>query len=152
MTRSGTGGRTNARTVRPPSADLGGGGLGLEQQGSLAARHREIDVREDPRVEQSAVQLASRIVDFVTLAQCVQAVALAGMHALARAQVYRAPGTREATAATRLGRSVDARELSVEERDVERRVVDHELGTVDEREQLLGDLARSAACARDPCA
>ena len=43
-------------------------------------RHRQIDIRQDPRIQQRAVQLAVRIVDRITLAQRVQAIALAGVH------------------------------------------------------------------------
>jgi len=57
----------------------------IERQQALATGHRQVDIREDTRIEQRAVQLAMRIVDVVALAQCVEAVALTRM-ALAREQ------------------------------------------------------------------
>src|SRR4051812_128954 len=62
------------RLMRDADVDLCD--LAKDQRG-LAAGHREIDVQQNLRVEQRAVQLAMRVVDFVALAQCIEAVALA---------------------------------------------------------------------------
>ena len=117
-------GRTSARTVcravrraRPTAR--------VERQRALPARHREIDVGEDPRVEQRAVQLAVRVVDLVALAQRVEAVALAGMHlARERERIEHAAQRRDACAHS----PRQPRELGVQEGDVEGGVVDDELG------------------------
>ena len=49
----------------------------VDRQRLLAARHREVDVGEQPRVEQGAVQRALRVVHAEALAQRIEAVALA---------------------------------------------------------------------------
>ena len=51
----------------------------VEGEGRLPSRHREIDVRQDLRVQQSPVLLAVRVVDPVPRAERIQAVALAGV-------------------------------------------------------------------------
>src|SRR6185369_1044040 len=64
----------------------------------------------------------------------IERILLAGMH-LAR------HGERIADAAHGLdARAADALQLGIEERDVERRVVDQELAAIDELEELVGDV------------
>ena len=55
----------------------------VQQQCRLAASHREIDARQQLRVDQCAMHVAFRGIDFVALAQRVQAVALPGMQSCA---------------------------------------------------------------------
>ena len=107
-----------------------------EHQRRLAAGHREIDVQQDLRVEQRAVQLAMRVVDAVALAQRIEAVALARVH-LARERQRVDHRAEVAHPARRTGQAL---QLRVEERDVERRVVNHQLRAVDELEQLVDDV------------
>ena len=114
----------------------GAGLIAVERQAGLAARHREVDLGQDLRVEQRAVELALAVVDAVALRERVQAVALAGMqparedqrveHAAALAHVLRHAG--------------QAAQLVVQELHVELGVVDHELGALHEREELLRHL------------
>ncbi len=82
------------------------------------------------------MQLALGVVDAVALAQRIETVALARMQAARQRQRV------EHLADRRDGARIagQARELGVEETDVERRVVNDELGAADEREQLVGDL------------
>jgi hypothetical protein len=54
--------------------------LPAEMQAHLAAGHGQVDVGEDLRIQQRAVQVAVGVVDAVALAQGIQAVALAWMH------------------------------------------------------------------------
>jgi hypothetical protein len=107
-----------------------------EHQRRLAAGHGEIDVEEDLRIEQRAVQLTMRVVDVVALAECVEAVALARMH-LTR-QWQGVDDAAEVSHAARRPRQTP--QLVVEEGDVERGVVDHQLRAADELEQLVDDL------------
>src|SRR6185437_11900207 len=101
----------------------------------LPARHREPHVGEELRVEERAVQRAPGVVHRVALAQRVEGVLLARME-VARELERIADG-----AEARERGPPDALELLVEERDVERRVVDEELGAFDELEELVGDVA-----------
>ena len=107
-----------------------------EHQRRLTARHREIDVEKDLRVEQCAVQLAMRVVDVVALAERVEAVALARVHLPRERQRVdhrqRSPIRRAAARQTL--------QLRIEESDIECRVVDDELRAVHELEQLVDDL------------
>ena len=121
--------RAQPARPRPPSRCRS---AGLEPERGLAAAHGEVHVREDARIEQRAVQVAAGVVDAVALAERVEAVALAGMHA---------PRERERVAdAAVIGnprRAPCGRELGVQEADVELRIVDHELGVVHEGEEFL---------------
>ncbi len=110
--------------------------LALERQAGLTARHREIDLGEDLRVEQCAVQLALRVVDVVALRERVQAVALAGMQPAGQRE-----RVEHAAALADLLRHVrQPLELVIQELDVEIRVVDDELGAPDELDELGRDL------------
>src|SRR6187549_2778549 len=84
------------------------------------------------------MKLALGVVDAVPLAQCVETVALAGMQAARERERV------EDLAESRHGADIarQARELGVEETDVEGRVMDDELGAVDEREQLIDDFGK----------
>src|SRR5688572_26673827 len=93
-----------------------------ENQRRLAAGHGQIDVEQDLRIEQCAVQLAMRVVDAVALAQRIKAVALTRMH-LPR-QRQRVDHRAELAHAPRGARQT--LQLRVEERDVERGVVNHQ--------------------------
>ncbi len=78
------------------------------------------------------MQVAAGVVDPVAPAQGVEAVALPGMQLPSeRQRVEHAPLARHRAADRR-----QACQLSVEETDVEGRVVDHELGILDELEEL----------------
>ena len=108
--RSPPAGRTIAAIGSNAASPLFLEGL-AEHQRRLAAGHREVDVEQDLRVEQSAVQLAVRIVDAIALAERVETVALSRMH-LARERQgveHRAQIARSA-AACRADASVRRRE------------------------------------------
>ena len=81
------------------------------------------------------MQRALGIVDFVTFAQGVEAVPLAGVQV---------PGHLErvghAIAQGLDGHAVEAGEFGVEEAEVERRVVNDQFGAVDEIEKLVDDV------------
>ena len=76
-----TGMRTVPRATRRGDRRPGAGRAAVEAERRLAAAHRQVDVGEDARVEQRAVQVAAGVVDAVALAQRVEGVALAGVHA-----------------------------------------------------------------------
>ena len=82
------------------------------------------------------MQVTVRVVHRVALAERVEPVALARVH-LPRHQ-QRVEHLAELADAT--GRFGQARELGVEERDVERCVVDHQLGTAHELDPFGGDV------------
>ena len=46
----------------------------------MTARHGEVDLRQDARIEQGTVELATGIVDAVSLAEGIETIALAGVH------------------------------------------------------------------------
>src|SRR5688500_15149945 len=99
-------------------------------QRSLAARHRQINLKQDLRIEQGAVQLAARVVHAIALAQCIKRVPLTGMH-LAR-QRERIENRADATATPRTSR--EARELRIQTGHIEGRAVDHALSALEERQ------------------
>ncbi len=98
----------------------------------LAAGHGEIHLGQDPRIEQRAVVFAMRIVDRIALAQRIEVVALSGMH-LARERSV--SSTRHSSRDPERA-LLEARELGVQEGDVERRVVNDEFGVADEIQEL----------------
>ncbi len=112
---------------------------GLQQrQAHLAAGHREVHLGQNLGVQQGAVQVAARVIDFVALTQGVEVVSLSRVHR---------PGQLERVqhAAHRghaLCLALELRELVVEEGYVECRVVDDELGVLDEFDELGGDLGK----------
>src|SRR5262245_42506719 len=114
--------------------DGGPGRYRLETERGLAAAHHKVDVGEDARVLERAVQVAPGIVDVVALAEGVETVALARVQPPRQRERVADPA---ALADTR--GDAGGPELRVEEADVELGVVDHELCAVDEREELLGD-------------
>ena len=124
----------DAARPRPPSPAAGC--AGLEPERGLAAAHREVHVREDARIEQRPVQVAAGVVDAVALAERVEAVALARVHA-PRERERVADAAVIGDAASRVPAAASS---AFEEADVELRVVDHELGAVHEGQELLRDL------------
>jgi hypothetical protein len=122
--------RGGRRLVRDTDVDLGD--LAENQRG-LAAGHRQINVEQNLCVKQRAVQLAMRVVDVVALAQCIEAVALAGMHLPRQRQRV----DDRAEAAHLAGGTRQALQLCVEEGDIERRVVNHQLRAAQELDQLV---------------
>lgn len=102
----------------------------------LPASHRQVDVGEDLRVEQGAVQFAVGVVDAVTFAQRIEAVALARM-TLARHH----QGIEHRAVIAHVGAFAlpQQGELVVDEANVERRVVNDQLGALDELVEFIGD-------------
>ena len=134
--RRAAGDRAERQPRRPSAVRARRRGAEIHRQRLLPARHREPDLGQQQRIEQRAVQAAVRVVDAEALAQRIEAVALAGEHlAGERQRVGQLPVGR------RRGRVPGERELDVEERDVERRVVDDPLGAAREIEELGGDVA-----------
>jgi hypothetical protein len=76
-----------------------------------------------------------RVVDLVAFAQGVEAVALAGMQFLGHFQ-----RVDHAVAEGFDRHAVEAGEFGVEEADIERGVVDDQLGAVDEIQELVNDV------------
>jgi CBS domain-containing protein len=97
-------------------------GTAVEEERALATGHRQINLRQQMRVQQGAMELALRVVDVVALAQVVQSVLLAGMQ-LARQRHRIGDGAD----VLQLLRKARARELSIEKAEIERRVVDQQL-------------------------
>ena len=125
-------------------------GLVVQGQRALPARHRQIDFEQQVGVEQRTVQVAVRIVDRIALAQRVEAVALARVH-LAR------EGKRVEHAADVARRHLllehalrgEHRQFRIHERDVERRVVDDQLGVGHELTQLVEDVGEARLAAEE---
>src|SRR4051812_17793046 len=104
----------------------------------LTTRHRKIDVRQYPRVEQGTVQLAPGVINAIALAQSVQIVALPRMHGAGERERIQHAAKRRNSA--RLRRQPC--EFCIQKRYVERRVVNYELRIVDKEDELLGDLRK----------
>ena len=119
------------RDARAQRCDAGPAGAHVDRQRLLSARHREIDLGQQLRVEQRAVQRAVRVGHAEALAQRVQVVALAGKR-LARERQR----VDQAAVDVLAQRELAQRELAVEERDVERRVVDDPLRAARELDDL----------------
>src|SRR5688572_8467917 len=108
---------------------------GVESERGLAAAHREVHVREDARVEQRPVQVTAGIVDAVALAERIEVVALARVHApRERERVADSAVIRDARCAAGGG------QLGIEEADVELRIVDHEFGALHECQEFIRDV------------
>src|SRR5690606_9283924 len=95
-----------------------------------------IDLDQQLRIEQRTVQLAVRVVHAQAPAERVERIPLPG-EALARQlqRVEHGGALGDAATAT----AIQERQLVVEEADVEGGVVDHQLGPVDEFQELVGD-------------
>src|SRR5690606_52837 len=117
-----------------------GGVLGLitlQRQCSLPPGHRQVDVCQNFRVEQSTVQLALRIVDVIAIAQRVEIVLLAGVSLPRHDQrVDHLAQLLDAYIA-----AVEQLQLVVEEADIEWGVVDDQFGAANEVQQLLDHMA-----------
>ena len=128
--------------------DLGRGGdrraLDFHDQAFLAARHRQVDFRQQFRVEQRAVQRARRVVDLIALAQHVEVVALARMHVPRHAQ-----RVDHGRAIVGDGLEIEQAQLVVEKRDIERRVVDDEFGAAHVFDEFGGDFAELRLVAQE---
>src|SRR5207253_444606 len=133
--------RGSHRHAGPPRAFHATGRRALLGEGkrALPPGHREVDVREDARIEERAVELPRRVIDVVALAERIEAVALTRME-LARER-ERVEHLADGGDLARL--AGQPRELGIEKRDVEGGVVDHELGAGEELEQLIGDLSKA---------
>jgi hypothetical protein len=109
-----------------------------ERQRTLPARHGEVHLEQQVGVEQRAVQVAMRVVHRVTLAERIESVALARVHLPRHLQRIE----HRAMVADPAWRVRQPSEFGIEERDVERRVVDDELRAAQELHQLDGDLRK----------
>ena len=98
----------------------------LDNQAVLAAGHRQINFRQQLRIQQRAMQRARRIVDLVTLAQRIEAVALARMQIFGHAQRVDDCGTIS-------GEFLFAhqRQFGIEKADIEWCVVNDQFGAGD---------------------
>src|SRR5262245_21628948 len=124
--------------------DGGSGRFRFHDQAFLTPRHAEIDLGKQPGIEQRTVQSPGRVVHLVALAQRVQAVALARVQVLRHAQRVHHD---RAVFGDRL--QVREIELPVEESDVERRVVDDELGAGHVIEKFGGHVAEPGLVAQE---
>ena len=113
--------------------------VAIKGKGRLPTGHCQIDVSQQMRIQQRTVEFTTGVVDVVTLAERVQAVALTGMQTTRETQriddrtdcshgVWRASGSLE---------------LGIEKAHIEVGIVDDQLGTGDESEEILGDLAEA---------
>ena len=106
-----------------------------QSQIALAAGHRQVDVGQDLGVQQCAVQRAAGVIDVVTLAQRVQAVALTRVQVAGHLQ-----GIQHRAMVAHGIAPTQQRQLVVQETDVERRVVDDQFRPGQELEQFVDDL------------
>ncbi len=144
-TRAPAGRTAWSRPGRRPRA-----GLVVQGERALPARHRQVDFEQQVGVEQRAVQVAVRVVDRIALAQRVEAVALARVH-LARER-QRVEHAADVACRQRLLEHAllgQQRELRIHEGDVERRVVDDQLGVGDELAQLGEDVGEARLAAEE---
>ena len=114
-------------------------GFMTERERDLAARHREIDVGQDLRVEQRPVQIAARVIDLVAATERVETIALPGMSLTRQRQGI------DNGAQILNTRSIWAplTELMIQESNVESGVVDDQLRTAEIRDELLSDVSEA---------
>ena len=118
--------------------------LHVHVEALLSARHRQEHLGQQARVEERAVQRARGIVDLVALAQRVERTALAGCSSRAMCSVSTTLAQYSVT-----GLNVDEIELPIKERDVERRVVDHQFRPAHEFEEFRRDLGKLRLVAQE---
>src|SRR5215469_1890689 len=112
-----------------------GWGAELDRERLLAAGHRQIHFREQLCVKQRAVQCAVRVRYSKAFTQSVQGVLLS------RELLARERERIDDLGADRGGRGqVEALELFVEKRKIERRVVDNPHGSTSELDELAGNI------------
>src|SRR5471030_457880 len=109
--------------------------LDIHAQAVLPARYRQVDVGQQFRVEQRAVQLAMRIGHAVAVAQGIQRIALARMQLLGLHQRVDDAADMVAEA-----RQLQARELMVQKTQIEGRVMNNDFGAGDVAAQVFDDL------------
>ncbi|MNC84815.1 hypothetical protein D3C83_03830 [compost metagenome] len=110
--------------------------LHFDREAFLAARHGQIHFGEQLRVEQGAVERARRVIDLIAFTQCVEAVLLAGMNVPGHAQ-----GVDDARTIIADRFSLSEIEFGIEKGDVERRIVNDQLGAIHVIQKLVDDLA-----------
>src|SRR5258708_27115850 len=110
----------------------------LDRKAVLPASHCQVDLGEERRIEQRAVEAAVSVIDLVALAQRVEGVFLSRMQ-LAR-KLQRIDDAR----AVRFDRrQPEPSQLQIEEFEVEGGVVDHQLRALNVVEKFRSDLAKS---------
>ena len=109
-------------------------------QVGLPASHGQPDVGKNLGVQQGAVQIAAGVIDPIALAQRVEAVALARVPLTRHQQ-----GIEHRAVVGDLGAVTlpEQGELVVDEADIERRVVNHQLRVADDLEKLVGDITEA---------
>lgn len=112
--------------------------LSIEHQARLPAGHGEINLRQNLRIEQSPVQLASRRIDVVPLRERIEIVALPGVQAARELQRIQYV----AVFAYIRWQMLESPELMIHEGDVEVRVVDDELRAAEELDELIGNVCK----------
>lgn len=121
-----------AAAIRGPSG-LPTGGQG---QAYLSARHRQIDVGKDLRVEQGAVKVTLGVIHPVPFAQGIEGVALAGMQGPSHHQRVR-DGAEVGDPGSRMRAPG---QLGVEEPHIEGGIVDDKLRTFHIANEVVGDV------------
>ena len=112
----------------------------VQAQRRLATGHRQIDVAENLGIQQGAVQHTMPVVDIVALAQRIQVVALSGVLLSGQLQGIE-NGAVIGDRAQRVGTpGVDQPEFVIDEAHIEGRIVDDQLGTLDEVPEGIGNL------------
>ncbi len=106
----------------------------------LPAGHGQEDVGQDLGIEQGAVQIATRVVDAVTLAQRIQTVALSRMSLAGHQQRIEHRAVIGDVGPILLPQQ---REFVVDEADIERRVVNDQLRALDELEEFIGHVTKA---------
>jgi hypothetical protein len=110
----------------------------VHHQAFLAAGHGQVDLGQQFRVQQGAVELPVRVVDAVLAAQRVERVALARAHVAGHLQRIDDAGA-DPVRTFHFG-VAEQPEFVVEEFHVEAGVMDHQLGFADEVRQFGGDI------------
>jgi len=110
----------------------------IDRQRLLPARHRQVNLRQQPCIEQRAVQRPLRVRDPEALAQCIEAVLLA-RKLLARQRER----VDDLGADSRRRRQLQTPELVVEEGEVERRVVNDPPRAAGEIDEFPRNVAES---------
>lgn len=129
--------RAVARALRRTAAI---GRITGQGQAGLPTGHGQVNVGEDLGVEQGAVEFTAGVVDAITLAQGIEAVALARVTLAGHHQGIE---DRAVLGDVRTVGLPHQGKFVVDETDVERRVMDDQLGAVDELEELIGHFGKA---------
>lgn len=110
----------------------------LEEKRRLAAGHREVDLGQELRIQQRAMEAAMGVIDPITAAQGVKAITLPWVFPSCELE-----GIKNLAEIVDQGRvRRQQAELVIQEADIKGGVVDNELSPFDEAEEITGNVLK----------